>query len=1154
MESAVAPAPAPAPAPTKAGRGAGGGKRPRRRAAKSEPMKMPPEWQEQQHAQFYEAGEDAAADTLTPTLPATTTGAASATGALDTVPPPPPPKDAAPLLPFARSSYLLSEGVGGGGSSSGSRPISSSPSIMELSALDTLGDAHDGDGDDVGDDAAARATPLPLPIPLHATATVTSGPSPTGSPASASGSRSNVLLRYIDRLRFRSPAGAGPGSGSGSGMGSGRSSPSLLFRGLVNMSGTAPPTSAGIAAADSPTELLHPAASAPDLMDLRGGASGASTGSSSSNAAAHASATPSAATAATGVAASVALADPVMTSPGGTATSSPARTPTAADAASARGFLPRMGFARRQQQAQGSGIGSSGGGVGSSGNGPLVPAPLVMTQSLPASSSLGSPRGSGSGPGGGYGAGAQLSPTSTPSMAAGPSSAPAPGSTQALPATHLALAAAAMAVVAIATAAANTPPPGASPAPSAGHARQPLSAASASRPESPSPRAGSHGTISPRMDTPTALAAAVATSGSPTPTAGAYGPSSHSGTSTPAPMLRLLARNFSGSLPAMMRAADDGGAGGGSPAGVMASTSSATAGAAAAAAAAAAAVAPPMLAPTSGGGGTHSVRRAKDMRGLSSSADHLVSPASRSAARASDDLAVASSARSGSNGVSPPRYGSVANVAERPTGSPGAVATPVSAGPAQATAANVAAMDAAPYETMQLKGGDDRAGQAPAHDLGTGASVPPAGTAGAAAGTRLSRLLSRWSSLGGKSSNRPRSTSVPDLNVDETGKRPNFATLLRGPSNSANHGGSSSNSSSSSAGAAATLGRPRRHRRTGSGAGLADDDPVLTASSSTLAPRLPDEDDDSDLEGLPTAAASASASASASGSMPVPVQARWLSAFGRNLNTFMGLPRSGSAQSLAGASSTGSTGGSSAYGYGGSSGGGGGGAGGAQAAAFPRVVSTPMLPLWKEVGPEDFRVLKLIGKGDVGRVYLVNRKGTKRIYAMKVLSKDEMLKRKKVWPLRVRVCVCEGYHALCQCACAMLCASGRVRFCMLNARATVSVNVCLCAPNQSWVGIGQTCADGAGDPGRRQPSIHCGPVLHVPVIRSSLLCDGLLRRRRILPHAAAAARAAPARAVRALLRGRGGSGPRVRTHAGLCLPRPQAGKYSPARQRPHYAH
>lgn len=45
------------------------------------------------------------------------------------------------------------------------------------------------------------------------------------------------------------------------------------------------------------------------------------------------------------------------------------------------------------------------------------------------------------------------------------------------------------------------------------------------------------------------------------------------------------------------------------------------------------------------------------------------------------------------------------------------------------------------------------------------------------------------------------------------------------------------------------------------------------------------------------------------------------------------------------------------------------------------------------VCPSDFRTLKLLGKGDVGRVYLVQGKG---LYALKVLSKAEMQKRNKV--------------------------------------------------------------------------------------------------------------------------------------------------------------
>ncbi|WFC97467.1 serine/threonine protein kinase, AGC [Malassezia yamatoensis] len=48
------------------------------------------------------------------------------------------------------------------------------------------------------------------------------------------------------------------------------------------------------------------------------------------------------------------------------------------------------------------------------------------------------------------------------------------------------------------------------------------------------------------------------------------------------------------------------------------------------------------------------------------------------------------------------------------------------------------------------------------------------------------------------------------------------------------------------------------------------------------------------------------------------------------------------------------------------------------------------------VSAQDFQHIKLLGKGDVGRVYLVQEKQSKRLYAMKVLSKSEMVKRNKI--------------------------------------------------------------------------------------------------------------------------------------------------------------
>ncbi len=45
---------------------------------------------------------------------------------------------------------------------------------------------------------------------------------------------------------------------------------------------------------------------------------------------------------------------------------------------------------------------------------------------------------------------------------------------------------------------------------------------------------------------------------------------------------------------------------------------------------------------------------------------------------------------------------------------------------------------------------------------------------------------------------------------------------------------------------------------------------------------------------------------------------------------------------------------------------------------------------------EDFEKLKLLGRGDVGKVYLVRLKGTNQVFAMKVLKKEEMIQINKI--------------------------------------------------------------------------------------------------------------------------------------------------------------
>ena len=44
----------------------------------------------------------------------------------------------------------------------------------------------------------------------------------------------------------------------------------------------------------------------------------------------------------------------------------------------------------------------------------------------------------------------------------------------------------------------------------------------------------------------------------------------------------------------------------------------------------------------------------------------------------------------------------------------------------------------------------------------------------------------------------------------------------------------------------------------------------------------------------------------------------------------------------------------------------------------------------------DYEKIKLIGRGDVGKVYLVMQKSNRKFFAMKVLSKKDMIKRKKI--------------------------------------------------------------------------------------------------------------------------------------------------------------
>lgn len=48
------------------------------------------------------------------------------------------------------------------------------------------------------------------------------------------------------------------------------------------------------------------------------------------------------------------------------------------------------------------------------------------------------------------------------------------------------------------------------------------------------------------------------------------------------------------------------------------------------------------------------------------------------------------------------------------------------------------------------------------------------------------------------------------------------------------------------------------------------------------------------------------------------------------------------------------------------------------------------------VGPNSFEKIRILGQGDVGKVYLVREKQSSRLYALKIFGKAEMIKRKKI--------------------------------------------------------------------------------------------------------------------------------------------------------------
>ena len=65
---------------------------------------------------------------------------------------------------------------------------------------------------------------------------------------------------------------------------------------------------------------------------------------------------------------------------------------------------------------------------------------------------------------------------------------------------------------------------------------------------------------------------------------------------------------------------------------------------------------------------------------------------------------------------------------------------------------------------------------------------------------------------------------------------------------------------------------------------------------------------------------------------------------------------------------------------------------------FHRAETLYLLSLQSKIhlSPKDFEILKLIGRGTFGKVFQVRKRDTKRIYAMKMLSKKDIVAKKEI--------------------------------------------------------------------------------------------------------------------------------------------------------------
>lgn len=68
-------------------------------------------------------------------------------------------------------------------------------------------------------------------------------------------------------------------------------------------------------------------------------------------------------------------------------------------------------------------------------------------------------------------------------------------------------------------------------------------------------------------------------------------------------------------------------------------------------------------------------------------------------------------------------------------------------------------------------------------------------------------------------------------------------------------------------------------------------------------------------------------------------------------------------------------------------------------AHFAKLTFTQNLDLQQKVSRHDFEQIKVIGRGAFSRVILVRKKDTGRLYAMKIMRKDKLLRENKIKPI-----------------------------------------------------------------------------------------------------------------------------------------------------------